>query len=53
MVVLHLVKALLDVILSPQLCVRALVAQIDLNCCSGLIGASTLTLWWDWVFSPS
>lgn len=37
MVVLHLVKAFLDAILSPRLCVRVMVAQVDLNCCSGLI----------------
>ena len=33
---LRSVKALLDAILTPQLCVRALSAQIDLNCCEGL-----------------
>lgn len=33
---LRSVKALLDAILTPQLCVRALCAQIDLNFCDGL-----------------
>lgn len=35
---LRSVKDLLDAILTPQLCVREMSAQIELNCCDGLSG---------------
>ena len=44
------VKALLDAILTPQLCVRVASAQIAVMASTG---ASSITLWGAWVVSPS